>query len=306
MSITRILYRGSLSSCNYACPYCPFAKTTNTRAELDKDRDQLNRFVDWVTVNVKPLGIFLTPWGEAIIHRYYREAMVRLSHLPHLQRVAIQTNLSGNLEDLKEARAERLSIWATFHPGETDIERFLIRCERLATLEIRFSVGVVGLREHFAAIATLRDRLAPEVYLWVNAPKSSGIDYSQDELRLLTSIDPYFRWNLKYWPSRGQACRSGWSSFTVDGEGDVRRCHFVDAMIGNLYRESIWDRLARQPCPNATCGCHMGYVYRDDFQLQQLYGDNLLERIPAGWPEPDHEMAKPPTSVNLPVIGPVE
>ena len=34
-----ILYRGPLSSCNYACAYCPFAKRTETAAELAHDRD---------------------------------------------------------------------------------------------------------------------------------------------------------------------------------------------------------------------------------------------------------------------------
>lgn len=302
MNITRILYRGSLSSCNYACSYCPFAKTSNTRAELSKDRDQLTRFVEWTAANKRPLGILFTPWGEALIHRCYREALNRLSHLPHVKRVAIQTNLSAKLDELSCARVERLRIWATFHPGETDVERFLMRCESLARMGIRFSVGLVGYREHFDAIAALRDQLPEQVYLWINAPKSGGVEYSAQELRFLTSIDPYFRWNLQYWPSQGKACQTGWTSFTVDGEGDVRRCHFVDSIIGNLYRDNIWDRLGRQTCPNRTCGCHIGYVYRDEFQLERLYGDNLLERIPAGWPQQNREMTKPPSGVELPVV----
>ena len=30
-----ILYRGPLSSCNYGCEYCPFAKREESRAELE-------------------------------------------------------------------------------------------------------------------------------------------------------------------------------------------------------------------------------------------------------------------------------
>src|SRR5437762_11699225 len=37
------------SSCNYACEYCPFAKTANTREELRDDERRLKRFVTWVT-----------------------------------------------------------------------------------------------------------------------------------------------------------------------------------------------------------------------------------------------------------------
>ena len=36
-----ILYRGPLSSCNYGCEYCPFAKHTETQAEHDADRAAL-------------------------------------------------------------------------------------------------------------------------------------------------------------------------------------------------------------------------------------------------------------------------
>ena len=43
-----ILYRGPLSSCNYACGYCPFAKRTETPGELAHDRACLDRFVGWV------------------------------------------------------------------------------------------------------------------------------------------------------------------------------------------------------------------------------------------------------------------
>ena len=44
-----ILYRGPLSSCNYGCAYCPFAKHAETAAELDADRRALERFTDWVS-----------------------------------------------------------------------------------------------------------------------------------------------------------------------------------------------------------------------------------------------------------------
>ncbi len=293
MNITRILYRGSLTSCNYACGYCPFAKTTNTRDELNRDRNELHRFVDWVEASRRPIGVFITPWGEAIIHRYYREAMSRLTWIDHVQRVAIQTNLSGQIEDLKLARPERLAIWATFHPSETDVESFLSRCSKLRGLNIRFSVGVVGFKENFEVIEELRRQLPHDVYLWINVPKSSKIEYSENDIEFLRSIDPYVDWNMRQWLSRGKLCRTGLTSFTVDGSGDMRRCHFVESVIGNIYREDVWQLLRSAVCPNATCGCHIGYVHRDDFALERIYGDNLLERIPAHWPDIDFGMVNP-------------
>lgn len=293
MNVTHILYRGSLSSCNYACGYCPFAKTRNTRKELDLDRSQLERFVDWVADVDRPVGIMITPWGEAIIHRYYRDAMTRLSWMDSVRRIAIQTNLSGHLKDLSHARVDRLAVWATYHPGETEIDRFLNRCGTLERLGIRFSVGVVGFREHFGVIQELRQRLAGDVYLWVNIPKSSGIRYSDDELRFLESIDPYFRWNARRWPSLRKPCRTGSEAFAVDGDGNVRRCHFVDEQIGNLYTDDIWTKLSPSACPNNTCGCHIGYVHRDDFPLDRLFEDDVLARIPGQWPEIDHALTDP-------------
>ncbi|MEZ6089603.1 MAG: STM4011 family radical SAM protein [Pirellulaceae bacterium] len=287
MTVTNVLYRGSLSSCNYACGYCPFGKTSNTREELDRDREQLERFVDWAAGCDRPLGIMITPWGEAIIHRYYRNAMIRLSRMVQVQRIVIQTNLSGHLDDLENARCDRMAIWATYHPGETNLTRFLERCATLQRLGIRFSVGVVGLREHFPAIAELRQLLAKEVYVWINVPKSSGIQYSDDDIRFLSSVDPYFRWNTRHWPTFGKLCRTGQTSFAVDGGGDVRRCHFVDEVIGNIYQDDIWARLMPRTCPNTTCGCHIGYVHRPSLGLDQLYGSNILERIPQTWPAID-------------------
>src|SRR5690606_24541191 len=68
-----ILYRGTLSSCNYDCPYCPFAKHWESPAELAADRRGLARFVDWVSARTDDrLALFFTPWGEALVRQWYR------------------------------------------------------------------------------------------------------------------------------------------------------------------------------------------------------------------------------------------
>ena len=40
-----VLYRGPLSSCNYGCTYCPFAKHHETDAEHAVDARALERFL---------------------------------------------------------------------------------------------------------------------------------------------------------------------------------------------------------------------------------------------------------------------
>ena len=288
----QILYRGSLSSCNYGCNYCPFAKTKNTKQELASDAQQVNQFVDWVENFDQQVGVFFTPWGEALIHRYYRQAMIRLSMMKNVKRVCVQTNLSCRLDDFAEGNNESLAIWATFHPTETSLERFLTRCEQLIDLQISFSVGVVGLHEHFDSIAELRKRLPENIYLWVNSFKRQVDYYSKQDLFFLKQIDPYFSINCNRYPSRGKACRTGYQSFTVDGKGDVRRCHFVDQVIANIYQSDIHGMLSKRSCPNESCGCHIGYVYLEDLSLHELFGENILERIPATWPRVDERFTQ--------------
>src|SRR4051812_22159940 len=111
-----ILYRGALSSCNYGCGYCPFAKRSETKAELSRDRMGLQRFVDWVARQRDcEVSVFFTPWGEALIRPWYQEALVRLSTLPRVRKAAIQTNLSCSLDWLGGCDLKKLGLWCSYH-----------------------------------------------------------------------------------------------------------------------------------------------------------------------------------------------
>lgn len=275
----KIYYRGSLSSCNFDCGYCPFAKTRNSRTELAQDRQQLERFLRWVEAQSQSLGILFTPWGEALVHRSYRQALLRLSRLPQVARVAIQTNLSAPLGDLRGA-GPALALWCSFHPGQVSRSRFLRQCRQLDQMEIAYSVGVVGVREHFAELTELRQQLPPRVYLWINAYKRQPDYYTPQEVRFLQKIDPLFGLNLATYPSQGRPCQAGQTHFTVDGHGDVRRCHFVGEVLGNLYRDQPGSWLKPRHCPNDSCRCYIGYIHLPHLDLEAVYGDGLLARIP--------------------------
>src|SRR5689334_5954001 len=111
MNLT-ILYRGKLSSCNYDCAYCPFAKRKESAAEIDADRRALDRFVAWAICRSQDrLSIFFTPWGEALTHRHYQQAIARLSHAANIEKVAIQTNLSCRLEWLARCDLDHVALW---------------------------------------------------------------------------------------------------------------------------------------------------------------------------------------------------
>lgn len=279
-----ILYRGPLSSCNYACDYCPFAKRTESSAELAKDRECLERFVSWVRTRTSDrIGVLFTPWGEALVRRWYQDALADLTHLPNVVKAAIQTNISCKLDWVAGCDKSKLALWCTFHPTETTRERFLAKCQGLLARGVRFSVGVVGLKEHFDEIRALRAELPPDVYLWVNAYKREADYYTPGMVADLTRMDPLFPLNNTYHASRGEPCRAGASVISVDGDGTVRRCHFIKEPIGNIYAPDFEQCLRERVCANGTCGCHIGYVHLDRLKLYDTFGTGVLERVPLGY-----------------------
>ncbi|WP_322907953.1 STM4011 family radical SAM protein [Paenibacillus campi] len=278
-----LYYRGSLSSCNYACPYCPFSKTIDSRETLERDRQQLERFIDWVRAQAGKsyrLSIFFNPYGEALVHGWYRRAMIELSHLPHVDKVAVQTNLSVKLDWTMKLQRDKVAFWATYHPGQTSEAQFVRQCMTLYEQGIDFSAGTVGLRESFAAIAALRKQLPDDVYVWINAFKDRPAYYEPGEVEALERIDPYFRYNLNDYASLGQACLAGQSVFYVQGNGMVKRCYQDKRVIGNIYRHELEQIAAERTCQMKKCGCYIGYIHMPEQPFADQYGQRLLERIP--------------------------
>ena len=279
-----LLYRGTLASCNYACGYCPFAKKRDSRAALARDAREVARFVAWVGRQSRPIGILFTPWGEALVRRHYRTAMQTLASLPHVRQVALQTNLSGPLNWLDHMPGrEKIGLWCTYHPDQTTLARFLARCARLDAMGVRYSVGVVAMNEHLDAIRALRAALPAHVYLWLNAYDRRGPRYySEQDLAWLEAIDPWFAHNRRPSPSRGKPCLAGEASLSVDGDGELTRCHFVPERLGNLYEDDLADMLQERRCPRFKCDCYIGYAQRKDLPFQSTFDNGVLARI-APW-----------------------
>jgi MoaA/NifB/PqqE/SkfB family radical SAM enzyme len=282
-----ILYRGPLSSCNYGCGYCPFALRRESSAELGADRAALERFLGWVRGRrLDRLSIFFTPYGEALVRPWYREAVIELSRLSPVAKVAVQTNLSCDPGWVERSDRSKLALWCSYHPGEVSRGAFLGRCRELDRLGIRYSVGAVGRKESEAELRELRAELPGHVYLWINALKPKPEYYSAGDVRRFAEIDPLFSLNVATYPSAGKTCRAGETVVTVDGAGTLRRCHFIDEPIGNLYEGGIEEALAPRPCTRSHCACHIGYVHLEELGLYETFKDGILERIPAGWPLP--------------------
>lgn len=275
-----VLYRGPLSSCNYACRYCPFSKRTETATQLERDRRALLRFESWLTDQTQHRWkVLFTPWGEALVRRWYREAIIELSQQPHIDILTIQTNLSCGLEWLARCTADRVSLWATYHPTETAADRFLHKVNQVRAYGVRICVGTVGVPEALPQIEELQKRLPDDVYMWVNAQQPRRRPYTAEEQDRFQAIDPQFLFTARRQPSLGKFCSTGELSFTVDGTGSMRRCHFVDEIIGNCY-EPDWETALRpRPCPNRYCNCYLGKSQLLSEQLVPIFGSTALERL---------------------------
>ncbi|UKS29238.1 STM4011 family radical SAM protein [Paenibacillus sp. HWE-109] len=280
-----IYYRGSLSSCNYDCPYCPFSKNKDNAATLAKDRSQLLTFVNWVKAQEREghrLALFFNPYGEGLVHRWYREAMIELSLMPHVDKVAIQTNLSAKLNWTDDLNPKNAAFWASYHPGQVDEAFFLNQCSELHRRGLSFSVGSVGVKSAFSALASLRQGLPTDVYMWVNAFKDKKDYYTAADVAFLREIDPHFERNAVDYSSQGRPCSTGRDVFYVQGAGIVKRCYKDRTVIGHLYRDGLEGLSADRPCTMSCCDCYIGYIHMPELALSRVYGDHLLERIANG------------------------
>ncbi|GGJ24234.1 STM4011 family radical SAM protein [Deinococcus roseus] len=279
-----VLYRGALETCNYDCSYCPFAKRPETPEKRQQDTESLEKFLGWVRRETDvQFSIFFTPWGEALPIQRYQKAIAELSHFPHVEKVVMQTNLSARLDFLQECQKGKLAFWCTYHPSQVKREKFLQQCHALKSWGVRFSVGVVGKPSHFQEIQDLRRDLPEEVYLWVNAYQkgSQMYPYTPEQTQLLGSIDPLFELNTRKYASRGKSCFAGETVVTVDEHGDIRRCHFVDQVLGNIHAPDWRNALQSRACSRRFCDCHIGYVHLKELELYPVFEGGILERIPA-------------------------
>ncbi len=277
--IWKILYRGPLSSCNYSCDYCPFAKTKNTRAELLDDKQKLKRFVEWIKDRKENVEILFAPWGEALIRNYYQEAMTELSHLPNVKNVTIQTNLTCDTKWMSKVNKNTFSLWTTFHPSQISLEKFTEKCKELDDLNVRYSVGFVALKEDISILQKLRSLINEDVYIWANAYKRVPNYYTQSEIETIKKVDPLFDINNKFHPSKGKDCSAGNTSFSVDGDGNITRCNFIKGQITNIYSSAFEKHLKPRKCINKTCHCYIGYIHLKELQLENTY-QSIWGRIP--------------------------
>jgi hypothetical protein len=305
----QVLYRGPLESCNYGCIYCPFAKRKESAAQSREDRMALRRFVDWcahfpdrnrsVGDDRVRLEVLFTPWGEGLHRRRYQRALTDLAKMDHVDFVGIQTNLSVaprfDTTDLGENRSQqallqKIVLWATWHPSQTSLRRFVDRLVKARDMGVRVSPGMVAVNEHLSLVDEFERELTKAGLRleWLNAYKQGFRTpkgyYSADQVERLSRIDPMFCSDLVGERSSGKPCATGTTVIAVDGSGDVTRCHFVMKPLGNLYTDPLSDVICPpdtfRPCQRSECNCFQGYVHLKTSRTNALYpGQAALGRL---------------------------
>ena len=309
-----ICYRGSLKSCNYRCSYCPFSKHRASVQELEKDRQNFGRFCESIADRAAEFDIgavFVVPYGEASIHRWYWEGLGRLAGLDGLDRVGLQTNLSfsveeclaifdlysgdANRENIRESDKEtcketaektvrgisgaarrKLCIWATFHPEMTDMKTFVEKCHRLADSGVNLCVGAVGAPQNIPLLGRLRERLSPDLYLWINKMDGLGRAYTEEEKRAFLELDPFFGLECGSLAADVAMCSD---RCFVEADGRIRACNIGRIKEGNWY-QSEQKEIFRPLCGKKRCSCYLAYGGRADFEGRQFFGAYPIFRVP--------------------------
>lgn len=282
--LKHIAYRGYLRSCNYRCTYCPFSKQRPSAGELAKDAAALHRFGDKVGQLEGPLTIQLLPYGEALLHDYYWQALARLTQLAQVHAAGCQTNLSF---DVAEALAQflraggavdKLRLWCTFHPTMTTAQDFAAQCAALRQAGVRFSAGAVGDPAQLAAITALRQALPADVYVWINRLDGLKRPYTSAEKAAFTAIDPYFPLELSEPMADAAHCSGGRTSLFVQGDGTCCSCNLSRRKLGNFYADD-WHAEAIR-CSSRRCSCYLAYALREDIGQLAFFDQHPAFRVP--------------------------
>lgn len=278
-----VIYRGSMKSCNYSCSYCPFAKHKMLLSEAEKDKQSFLRFCHSIESRAERFSIgavFVTPYGEASIHRWYWEGLSLLAALPEIDKVGLQTNLSFSVEEclgiFGAAGRDKLCIWSTFHPEMTSVDEFVSKCHILMRNQIKVCAGAVGVPEKIRQIRELREKLSPAVYLWVNKMDGLKRNYEPYERKAFMDIDPFFECELDNPDAIPEMCAD---RCFVEADGKIHTCNISRTKPVNWYHSGE-EEIFAPVCSRKRCTCYLAYGGRADFKRKNIFGEYPVFRIP--------------------------
>lgn len=270
----QFFYRGYLTSCNYACNYCPFSKRKMTESQREKDEKALWKFIEDMKQEKRKHAVQIVPYGEALVHEYYWRGLAALSQIATQEYTGCQTNLSFPVEKMLEiyethqGRIEKLRLWCTFHPSMTTVEKFVEQCRKLEHAGVSFSVGMVGKPKEIPVLLELRRRLPDSVYVWVNKMEGRKNPYTAKEVEIFQKVDPYFFLQMEHRKADLQKCRQ---SVFCEADGSQYFCNLQAAARGKGKDGG---------CGRSECNCYLAYSNRKDIEELIFFEPYPAFRIP--------------------------
>ena len=238
-----------------------------------KEIQNLFDFIENTKFLKEPHAVQIVPYGEALIHEYYWQAMASLSQIETQDYTGCQTNLSFpiekmlNIYDRYRGKREKLRLWCTFHPSMTTVDDFVEQCNKLKAADISFCAGMVGDPEEIPALLELRRKLPDSIYLWINKMDGLKNRYTPEEIEIFQNTDPYFFLQLKHRKADLTKCRH-----SVFHEADGRE------FFCNLHASS--KRTACDGCGRKECNCYLAYCNRKDIDELLFFEPYPAFRIP--------------------------
>jgi len=311
----RIWYVSAQRLCNFRCTYCvsinDYAKS-NKADWPEEDRERFNKIVAWIADRPFRIGIRLATLGEPFASRPFLGKAAWLTTRPNIDFVELLTNgslLKRRLAQLdREGDVTKISLWATYHPTEISLSRFID--------SVRFA------QERYGCFAVVNGLLFPDnedsVVELKRAAAEAGLrfnlDLGYDPLTphgVLTRLDdmvPILRDQHEDGIARairlgaaaellevnvaamrdlrGGLCSAGHDYFYIGIRGDVYRCSRYQALgkdrLGNVLDDGFELQLSDGRW--TPCGAGFGCGNKEDFlNLRRLAAEGRPAAPSLGW-----------------------
>ncbi len=308
--LTRIWYVAPQRLCNFNCTYCvstgEWAKDAHTDWYRPEDPVNFRRTLDWFAALESPLGVRLATLGEPFASRQFLDGAAWLSKQPNIRFVELVTNgslLKSRLRKLRDsADLSRISLWATYHPTEITVDRFMANVVAARDGGCFVVVNALLFPDTIEEIEALRDRALEEgirfnVDLGYHPEADTGTysrsedvvplvdtaDWHREALRLGVDPDLLSANLVGLNDVTGKPCSAGSRYFFIGIDGEVYGCsRYYDLQhdrLGNVLDEGF--ALPRREQPWAACAAPFGCSNKEDFLNLRLVEQRRADDIPS-------------------------
>jgi len=293
------------SCCNYACEYCPQAKTRR-RTKDSAGRREIEAIADFFDSTNLTWLIHMSG-GEPLLHPRF-VSLCRLLTKNHY--ISLNSNLSSKTLGafIRSVDPERVAfIHASLHYSERvrrgSLPEFLGALRALQSAGFSAYVTQVFyppvIREFGGIFSCLqRDGVIvhPKIFRGFFEGRLYPQEYSESDRRAFaefhgravaadelpaTHIDPDrdIQSLQGFLTFKGSSCLAGRRYVRIDYAGDIYRCSMARSAIGNIFRKGFARFAGAETCPYRICPCAYFGLEFADMQPKVVRIGPLLKRL---------------------------